>query len=81
MKEKTTDAIRNIYHDYIAILDYVSTCLNNNLDYYSYMGIYPFLCLYVVEGYDYLIKYNIIDKGTILKIRDRISPKNKTFKC
>lgn len=73
--EKTTDAIKNIYYDYMAILDYVITCLNNNLDYYSYMGIYPFLCLYVVEGYDYLIKHNIIDEKHISKT-DLVKLKN-----
>lgn len=66
-KERIADAISNIYNDYIAILNYVTTCLNNKLDYSSFMGVYPFLCLYVVEGYNFLTKYKIIDTNAISK--------------
>ena len=66
-KEKVENAVAHIYLDYKAILNFVMTCLNNKLDYSSYMGVMPFFCLYVVEGYEYLCKNEIIPPDCITK--------------
>ena len=62
---KLENAISHIFCDYKAILEFVMTCRNNHLDYSSYMGIMPFFCMYVLEGYNFLCKNNIINKDCI----------------
>ena len=61
MDKKIENAIFHIKCDYEAILDYMMTCLNNKLDYSSYMGVMPFFCMYVHEGYKYLNKNKLIN--------------------
>ena len=61
MDKKIENAIFHIKCDYEAIIDYMMTCLNNNLDYSSYMGIMPFFCMYVHEGYNYLNENKLIN--------------------
>lgn len=64
---KLENAVGHIFGDYKAVLEFVMTCRNNHLDYSSYMGIMPFFCMYVLEGYNYLWKNNIINKDCITK--------------
>lgn len=65
MDKKIENAIFHIKCDYEAILDYMTTCLNNKLDYSSYMGVMPFFCMYVHEGYKYLNKNKLINTDCI----------------
>lgn len=65
MNKKIENAIFHIKCDYEAILDYIMTCLNNKLDYSSYMGVMPFFCMYVLEGYKYLDKNKLINADCI----------------
>ena len=67
MDEKIKNAVLHIYCDYKAILNYILTCLNNKLDYSSYMGVMPFFCMYVVEGYDFLCKNQLINPDCVSK--------------
>ena len=62
---KLENAVNHIFCDYTAILEFVLTCRNNHLDYSSYMGIMPFFCMYVLEGYNFLCQNNIISKDCI----------------
>ena len=66
MDKKIENAIFHIKCDYEAILDYMMTCLNNKLDYSSYMGVMPFFCMYVLEGYKYLDKNKLINADCIV---------------
>lgn len=65
MDKKIENAIFHIKRDYEAILKYMMTCLNNKLDYSSYMGVMPFFCMYVLEGYNYLQKNHLINADCI----------------
>lgn len=67
LDEKFKDEFTHIILDYESILNFLKTCIDNKLDYASYMGIMPFLCMYVVEGYKLLSKNNIIKKNSIDK--------------
>ena len=61
--------LNHIIYDYKAILQYLKTCMENKLDYASYMGIMPYFCMYVLEGYKFLAEKDIINKDCIKKIR------------
>lgn len=67
LNEKIKDECTHILLDYESILNFLKTCIDNNLDYASYMGIMPFLCMYVVEGYKFLSKNAIINEDSIDK--------------
>lgn len=67
LNEKIKDECTHILLDYESILNYLITCRDNKLDFASYMGIMPFLCMYVAEGYKYLSKNKIIKEGIINK--------------
>lgn len=67
LNEKTKDECTHILLDYESILNYLITCRDNKLDFASYMGIMPFLCMYVAEGYKYLSKNKIIKEDIINK--------------
>lgn len=67
MKEgnKTINALQHILADYNSILNYVMNCRNNDLDYCCSMAIMPFFCMYVAEGFDFLVKNQIINVDCI----------------
>ena len=59
--------LNHIIYDYKAILQYLKTCMENKLDYASYMGIMPYFCMYVLEGYKFLAEKDIINRDCIKK--------------
>ena len=64
-RDKTINALQHIIADYNSILEYVMNCRNNDLDYCCSMAIMPFFCMYVAEGFDYLVKNQIINADCI----------------
>lgn len=63
----TEYTMAQIISDYKSIFVYLQDCLNNKIDYPSIMGVMPYICMLVSEGYAFLQREQLICGDIIAK--------------